>query len=245
MTLNAAAPTTKAVLFDLDDTLFDHRYSCRTGLDAVRRTHAALRARSLDELEAVYYRSLNELHALVLEGQLTLEMARVERFRRLFTHFGDGDAIPAPEPVAAAYHAAYRAARRAVPGALPLLRALQPRVQVAVITNNLGAEQREKLRICKLDAWFDVVVISEEVGVTKPDPAIFAMTLERLGCDPVDAIMVGDSWESDIVGATNVGMRAVWLNRYQHPCPDARLAAEIDALEPTDRLLDLLLDSSG
>ncbi len=143
------------------------------------------------------------------------------------------------------YKDAYRSARRAVPGARDLLEALQGRAAVGVLSDHRLAAQREKLRELRLDGYVDELVVSEEVEVPKPDPRMFRTALERPGCAEEETVMVGDSWERDVVGAHGVGMRAVWLNRYAGPCPDPALAAELRSLLPTEDVLSLLLDGEG
>ncbi|ALM74880.1 MULTISPECIES: TIGR02253 family HAD-type hydrolase [Thermococcus] len=73
--------------------------------------------------------------------------------------------------------------------------------------------QKLKLRIAKLDNYFDVIVTREDVNTIKPDPKIFIYALEKLKVEPKEAIMIGDSLQQDVYGAKNVGMIAVWINR--------------------------------
>lgn len=73
----------------------------------------------------------------------------------------------------------------------------------------------------------DLLVTSEDVGVAKPDPVIFYHTLQRCGITADAAIMVGDSWSNDIIGAHAAGLRAIWLNRRNECCPDPTIATEI------------------
>jgi putative hydrolase of the HAD superfamily len=61
-----------------------------------------------------------------------------------------------------------------------------------------------------VEQLFDAIVISEEVGVRKPDRRIFDLTLTRLGVEADDAVFVGDHPETDIRGAQEAGMRAIW-----------------------------------
>lgn len=84
--------------------------------------------------------------------------------------------------------------------------------KLGVVTS--GPEyQRLKLRITGLFNFFDVVVTREDVGAIKPEPKIFLYALERLGVEPHEAMMIGDSLSQDVYGAKNVGMTAVWINR--------------------------------
>ena len=81
---------------------------------------------------------------------------------------------------------------------------------------------------------FETVTFTQEVGVQKPDPRVFRFALDRAGRDPADSIYVGDSWDADYVGARNVGMLAVWLNRTgapaPGPCREIRTLRELESL---------------
>jgi len=67
--------------------------------------------------------------------------------------------------------------------------------------------------------YFETVTFTQEVGVQKPDPRVFRFALERAGRAAAESIYVGDSWESDFLGASRAGMKAVWLNRSGRPAP--------------------------
>lgn len=228
----------RAVLLDLDDTLSDHTHSSRAALLEVCRANPGLAARPFATLLADHATILEVVHLEMLRGALSMEAARAERFRRLFAQHGcDTD----PMAAAACYREAYQRSRQAVPGALALLEQLRERVAVAVVTNNTQAEQEEKLRYLGMRHLVDVLVVSETVGVAKPDPAIFAAALRQLGCVAEDAVMLGDSWAADVIGARAAGVRAVWLNRHGFTCPDPALAHELVSLEPTTVVVELLL----
>ena len=229
----------EAVLFDLDDTLFDHAHCARTALDVIRGSHGCFSAIDLDELNRSHSVILEALHGDVAVGRVSLDRARAERFRRLFRTAGvDADDTLAAE-AASAYRQAYLDARRAVDGAGPLLEALHSKARIAIVTNNLVAEQREKLRHCGLDRYVDVLMASEEAGVSKPNPEIFAMTLDRLGCPAHLAVMVGDAWENDILGAQAAGIRAIWFNPAGEPPPDSSVPV-LRSLAPADAVLRVL-----
>jgi putative hydrolase of the HAD superfamily len=74
---------------------------------------------------------------------------------------------------------------------------------------------REFMSGCSLDKYFTTIVISDEVGINKPDPSIFHLALEETGCHPQDAIFIGDS-EEDIVGANDAGILSVLIDRDGH-----------------------------
>jgi len=180
----------------------------------MRVEHAALQTRSLEEILIEHSRLLDVMHVEVLAGRLSQEQARIDRMRGIFA-FCDVDVSEEAGIKAAAAHAQrYRAARRAVPGARELLERLRPHVKVIIVTNNLLAEQQSKLECCGLTDLVDALITSEEFGCAKPDPAIFQIALDRAACTSKEAVMIGDSWPIDILGAVNCGIRAVWFNRH-------------------------------
>lgn len=88
------------------------------------------------------------------------------------------------------------------------------RYTLALLTNGASDLQREKIEASCLGHYFDVVVVSGEVGIGKPEPGVFTHVLERLDIAPEQAVMVGDSLPRDIQGAYRSGMRGIWLNRF-------------------------------
>jgi putative hydrolase of the HAD superfamily len=229
-----------AVLLDLDDTLSDHTHSARAALAALRERYPALAAFGLDELAKIQAKNLEETHVRVLNGELTVEAARLVRFRALCATCGAHELDPSE--LAEGARLAYLAARRAVPGALELLRALRAAgVTIGIVTNNVLTEQVGKLRELGMTELIDVLVVSEEAGAKKPEPGIFRIALDRCGASADRAVMLGDSWPFDVLGARAAGIRAVWLNRNGGAVPDPTAAASIASLLPTDRVVELLL----
>lgn len=106
-----------------------------------------------------------------------------------------------------------RARHRVFPDAEPCLKELRRRYRLALLSNGAADLQREKLEASSLAGYFEAVVISGEVGIGKPDPAIFRLAVERVGATPATSVMVGDSLPRDVQGAQQAGMKAVWLNR--------------------------------
>jgi putative hydrolase of the HAD superfamily len=110
----------------------------------------------------------------------------------------------------------------------PVLAELSESHALALVTNGAACLQREKLAASGFAGYFPVVVVSADVGVGKPDAAVFRHALTELGCDAGRAVMVGDSYDRDIQGALAAGLGAVWLNRDGHTSPDP--TAEITTL---------------
>jgi len=83
--------------------------------------------------------------------------------------------------------------------------------KVALVANDDGVNVRNLLGTCGLENYFDVTVISGEVGTEKPDERIFQLALNELGIEPGEAVMVGNRLDTDIQGANRIGMRSVWF----------------------------------
>jgi len=101
----------------------------------------------------------------------------------------------------------------ALPHAVEVLEELRGRYRLALVTNTLSdltAEDiRGLLRVAGVPDVFDVIVVSSEVGVSKPDPRIFEMALEGLGVGAGEAVMVGNTVSTDVFGGNRVGLRTV------------------------------------
>ena len=90
--------------------------------------------------------------------------------------------------------------------------------RTAMIANGDSAGARNIIAACGLEDYFDVIVISEEVGIEKPDKQVFQVALDKLGVEAENAVMVGNRIDADIVGANRVGMKSVWFrwnDRYE------------------------------
>jgi HAD superfamily hydrolase (TIGR01549 family) len=234
-----------AVVFDLDDTLLDHQYSSRCGLAALKQEYQFLRTVPLEDLEQENFRLRNELHIESMGGGLSLEQVRIERFRRLFRFVGVEVTTETAKTALVHFRRNYQTARRPIDGVVALLKKLRAIVKIGVISNHMVQEQREKLSVCGIDRFIDVLVVSEEVGFAKPDRVIFEVTLDRLNSTAAEAVMIGDTWETDIIGAHRAGIRSIWLNRYGLTCPKPAMAKEINSYEPLNSVFDLILDNSG
>jgi HAD superfamily hydrolase (TIGR01549 family) len=238
MTPPAAAtfPRPTTVLFDLDDTLFDHTATSRATLRVAAAELPCFPTVDFEAFYQFYSDLLEELHLHVLHGRITPAEARDRRFRGLLARY-QPQATPADaDRLADAYYAHYARLRQPVPGALALLQALRPHYRVGIITNNRTAEQTDKLHFMGMAGLVDALTTSEDVGVPKPDARIFAAALRQLRARPADTVLVGDNWSADVLGALATGIRPLWLNRTgaAQPLPGV---ATITSLEPLAEVL--------
>ena len=203
----------RAVLFDNDDTLMDFQAGNR---NAVSLLLDEVGYRDPDRYEQ--YEAVNlECWAALERGEMKQSELRLERFIRFY------DRYPVPgDPAVSAERFAALLSQQSIllPHAEAVVRAIAARVPVVIVTNGMTSIQRGRLARSPLKELVRGVVISEEVGVSKPRPGIFLKALEPLGVDPGEALMVGDGVNSDIRGANNAGVDACWLNPRGLPLPD-------------------------
>jgi HAD superfamily hydrolase (TIGR01509 family) len=212
-------PRPELVLFDLDNTLCDY--------DGARlaRTRYALEA-CLPDPE-----HLEEAIAAALADPTDGD----EHFAAILAGYGLTDAGVLAE-VRARYVEDRYLGLALFDEALEVVTEVARHARVGLVTNGPATIQRPKIELLALEAHFPVIVVSEEVGVWKPDPRIFEIALERSGVAPSRAIYVGDSAHHDIPGARAAGLGAVWINRKRQPWlegqpPDAEIHTLYDLLE--------------
>ncbi|MEX1005078.1 MAG: YjjG family noncanonical pyrimidine nucleotidase [Acidimicrobiia bacterium] len=214
------------LLFDLDHTLFDSDASEAAAFDTT------MRAVGFDEpfthFEA-YQRINLDLWAGVERGEVRPIDVRRVRFERLFAELKVDASV---EEMAALFVHSLGANGDLYPGVIELLDRLKPHARLGLVTNGLSDVQRARLARLGIADRFDAVVISSEVGVTKPRREIFDIAFERLGAPATEsALMIGDSLTSDIAGGANYGIATCWYN------PQGRMRAPEDIV--THEIADL------
>ena len=229
---NSLLPTRlTTILFDLDDTLFDHIATARASLRASATPLPFFQTVDFEPFYQLYSELLEEYHALLMAGRYSYEEARRLRFAGLLAPYWPAATSAEIDDFVRANQTHYPLMRQPMAGALALLQALKPHYRIGIVTNNRTAEQEEKLAFLGMTELVDALITSEDVGVPKPDTRIFEVTMQRLGAQPEETVLVGDNWRADVLGALAVGIRPVWLNRLgvARPLPHV---AEITSFEP-------------
>ncbi len=228
------------VLFDFDDTLFDHRHSTREGLRSVWKRYTCFQDMTLEELEQEHSLLLEKIHfSHVLFGKMTMDEARAERFKFAFLNRGVEVDFNTANNASEIYRMSYIKHRRKSEGSEELLKFLHKNYNIGIITNNLISEQQEKLEYLGFGNYIDIMLTSEEAGIAKPEKEIFNLALGKLNAKPDETIMIGDSWVHDIEGAHNAGIKCIWLNHTKINCPDPSIAIEIRSLKNPEYIQSL------
>lgn len=214
--MSDAAGRYRAVFFDADDTLFDYPSAEHASLLACHWRFAV--PGDEEDFVAAYRRHNHDVWREFERGEIDQATLRVERFRRLAGELGLA-ALPL-ERISAFYLEELSSQAQLLGGALELLQRLAQEYPLALITNGIASVQRRRFAASPILPYFQAVVISEEVGIAKPDPRIFVPALEKIGVEAGDVLYVGDSVTSDMAAARNAGMDFCWLNPKGVPAPE-------------------------
>ncbi|WP_394687715.1 pyrimidine 5'-nucleotidase [uncultured Xanthomonas sp.] len=199
------------ILFDADDTLF--HFDAFAGLQRMFAGYGV----QFGEAEFAEYTACNRpLWVQYQNGAITALQLQQRRFadwaQRLQT---------APETLNTAFLAAMAELCAPLDGAVDLLDALRGRARLGLVTNGFGALQNARLQRTGLHDRFEVIAISEVVGVAKPHPGIFAHALAQLGAPPpAQVLMVGDNPQADIAGGLAAGLHTCWFNAHGAAAPE-------------------------
>lgn len=205
--------TYKTLFFDADNTLFDFDHS---ECEAFRKlcVHYDFNV-EMNTFFATYQKYNGQLWKALEQGTVDKKIIPAERFRLLLNHFGiKGD----PEELGATYLHFLGGESHLIDGALELIQALADRFKLVIVTNGIESVQSSRLGASPLKDYFSEVIISEAVGVAKPDLAFFDYALEK-ACikDKSEVLVIGDSLSSDILGGMNSGLDTCWYNPHKRP----------------------------
>ncbi|MHA7987324.1 HAD family hydrolase [Rathayibacter sp. CAU 1779] len=234
----------RAVLFDLDDTLFAHREAVAVAIVAHVRSlgHPYDASDAAAEVEA--WRALEELHYhRYLAGEVDFDEQRRSRARDFASRHGASLAMADEMSWFDRYFTHYVDSWHLHDDVRPCLDALRanlPGVRFGIITNGELDYQLRKIDAVGLGPEVDAVVASGDLGVAKPDPRIFLLASERLGVEPAEAVYVGDRLATDAIGAARAGLTGVWIDRHgAEVTPEASETADAVGVLRIDSLAEL------
>lgn len=198
----------KVIIFDADGTLFDFEKAERHALE---RSMNHYRYEYDERKHLSKYKKHNKAVWDDFEREnISAEELKVERFRRFFEEMGMSID---PSPFSLKYMDYLKEGSFLLTGAAELIKRLNGDFRLVMLTNGLSAVQNIRIRNSSIADYFEDIVISEEVGVAKPNIKIFKHTLEKIKHhNKEDVVIIGDSLKSDIKGGNSFGIDTIWYN---------------------------------
>ena len=229
----------KAVLIDWDDTIGDFIGAAKLALQEMYdKYHLSDYFASHEEFVSLYKPHNIELWDKYGKDLVTKAFLRVDRFLWPLLHgskVGERqeakgerqDLTALAEQMSEDFLHLTTAHFSLLEGAEALVRYLAEKYPLTVVTNGFVEVQYEKFDRSGLRDCFTHIVLSEEVGCQKPNPRIYEKALRMNGVSAEEAVMIGDSWNSDLQGAINAGIDQIWIRKSQDPLPNGQSATYI------------------
>ena len=220
------------IFFDLDHTLWD--FEKNSGL-AFNEIFIELNFPFSLDVFLKFYNPINHAQwKLYRENKITQEDLRFNRLNKTFEKLNYSASIGLIDKISEQYITYLSTFPHLFEGATELLEALKSRFKLHIITNGFDKVQQFKIENSGIKSFFEFVFTAEKVGFKKPHPEIFIQSLKTVNTTAEASIMIGDSFEADILGALNQGMQAIHFNSHNEEvhakCPIVYSLAELKAL---------------
>jgi len=204
----------KHLFFDLDRTIWDFDKNAEETIVELYQEFN-LNAVGIDSVDDFFekYEEINEqCWEAYRNGELVKHQLRSIRFEKTLAYFYVNDEVLA-ERLGIAYLQRCPLKTNLIADSHEVLSSLQEKYQLHIITNGFEETQHTKLKTCKLNQYFEVIITSEKAKAKKPYPAIFDFAINNAKTSKFDAVMIGDDIGADILGAHEFGMDSIWFNR--------------------------------
>ncbi len=206
----------KHLFIDLDDTLWDIHTNSKECLEEIYNDYGYSKYyETFDDYYNVYMPSNHHLWGLYRDGKIDKDELIVERFLVPVREFGIDDPVYAKK-LSDDFLERTTLKTKLVDGAMDLLNYLKPKYHMHILSNGFREVQYKKIENSGLKPYFDKIILSDEIGVNKPHTEFFMHALNKTKANRSHTLMIGDSWDADIVGAYNSNIHQLWLNPEEH-----------------------------
>ena len=236
------------VWFDLDDTLWDFTANSLTALTEMYHRRGLRRWWPTLQMWLDAFHAVNAaLWQRYNRGEIDTATLRTQRFRLTFLGAGysDGDILQLSRQLDEEYLYTLSGLPDLVPGAREVLERMRPNYNIGVLSNGFRDTQPRKLQSGGIDGLVDAMVLSDTIGINKPDRRIYDHALRLSQATAADTVMVGDNPETDICGALRAGWAAVWFDTAGRDLSlvdaDSTRLARVDSLDRVDAAVAMLL----
>ncbi|MBR3612488.1 MAG: YjjG family noncanonical pyrimidine nucleotidase [Bacteroidaceae bacterium] len=203
----------KNIFIDLDDTIYDFAAASRESFEEVYTMLGYERFfNSFSHFMSLYEPHNLELWALYGEGKITKAELNKDRYSYPLRMVGIYDQELA-DTFCREVLSRIPTKNKVIPGAIELLEYLYPKYDLYILSNGFKELQEHKMQTAGLRKYFKRIVLSEDIGINKPHPELFIHALQVADATIENSIMIGDMFDTDIVGAAGVEMDQIFYNR--------------------------------
>ncbi len=202
------------VFLDIDNTLWWFQRNSAVALERTMRHFGVEQLCPVSQFVAMYLEVNAALWERYHHGEISKEFLLAERFERPLAHFGcKGDVSAVAAAMNEWYLADLAEQKQLLPGAVQLLDYLQGRgYRLCTLSNGFAGTQQRKLESGGILHYFELNVLSDDCGITKPQRGIFNYALQQAGVSADEVVMIGDNPDADILGAHQAGWRTIYFN---------------------------------
>lgn len=217
----------KHIFFDLDHTLWDFDKNSEEALtDIFSDLKLGVSIRSFPRF-LKKYREINKRYwNLYRQNLVTKAQVRDGRFVDTLSFFKVENANELGHKMSQLYILTSPSKTNLLPFTHEVLTKLKTKYKLHVITNGFIEVQHVKLSKSSLSHYFDIIVCSEETGHKKPHKSVFNLAMKLANATANESVMIGDSYEADVIGGVKAGMKAVWFNPENQQCKKELIQVE-------------------
>ncbi|CAM1372290.1 YjjG family noncanonical pyrimidine nucleotidase [Tenacibaculum xiamenense] len=199
----------KHLFFDLDHTLWDFETNSELTFKQIFKEQSI--AIDFSEFFKIYSPINMKYWRSYRDNEISKEELRYKRLRETFDDLGFEISDKLINTISKDYIDYLPNYNNLLEGAVEVLEYLKSKYVLHIITNGFEEVQKQKLEKSDISHYFNVIVTSECVGVKKPNPKVFEHAMEKAMAGAEESVMIGDSFEADVLGAMQVGMKAIHL----------------------------------
>jgi len=235
--ISAGSPGIDTLFFDIDDTLFDRERAQRETVGLIIQEFSHIFSNVEPNTIVDAFLESDRIATSEFNAGASGDVARIVRSRSFLQLLGlCEDYAPS---ITTYYQRTYPRINAAVRHAIPVVNHLARKFQLGVISNGLPDVQYQKLETLGIKHLFDCIILSEEIGIRKPDSRIFWKAATLSNRHPQNCLYIGDTYNTDVIGAKNAGMKACWYNPRGECVPQREVEPDFE-IGSLDELLTVL-----
>ena len=221
------------IFFDLDDTIWNFSANSAISLRKLYEISPILRKlfKSVEEFIDIYHVNNALMWDYYSKGMVTTAQLKLERWRRTLATRQFEVLTAVCEELERNYLDILAEGKEMIPGVREMLERLSKKYMLAILSNGFSKTQYKKLSFSGLDKYITRTIVSEEIGINKPNPELFQYAVNETGAQS-PLLMVGDHGETDVYGAMKAGWFAIWVNPEDKPFPISKEIMERDEVDP-------------